>query len=228
VSEAPPHEEAAVSKPKLQKAPAAVKAKPRRKPVRKAPRASKAAKRERPPKEPIAAPAAEPEPVPAAQRAQMPQIEAVPAQEPRTELRHTTEAPLAEAPLELELEPEAEEVERPAVAEVSEAELPEPVTPAQPARRPRRTAAKRATTRPAALPGAEGGPSYLWVVAAAADDLTVAVRAGLARYQERSGQTAEAVFCHEDDLPILEKAGLPVDVRQGKRLPRRNFWIGPK
>jgi hypothetical protein len=36
------------------------------------------------------------------------------------------------------------------------------------------------------------------------------------------------VLCHVDDLPIVDAAGLPVEVREGKGVLPRNFWIGPK
>lgn len=69
---------------------------------------------------------------------------------------------------------------------------------------------------------------YLWIVAGQSDDLVAAVRAGLNRYQERFSHPAEVVLCHSDDLPVLERAKLPIDVREGKTLARRNFWIGLK
>lgn len=69
---------------------------------------------------------------------------------------------------------------------------------------------------------------YLWIMAGVSDDLIATVRSGLARYQERFHQPAEVVLCHMDDMAILEKANLPVDVRQGKGVPPRNFWIGLK
>ena len=72
------------------------------------------------------------------------------------------------------------------------------------------------------------GHVYVWFEAAPADDLAAAVRAGIAKYKERFGQPAGAVLCHSADLPALEQAGLGVDVRQGKNVPPRNFWIGSK
>jgi hypothetical protein len=54
------------------------------------------------------------------------------------------------------------------------------------------------------------------------------VRIGLARYEERFSEPAGAVLCHENDLPVLEKAGLGLDVRDAKHVSPRNFWIGPK
>jgi hypothetical protein len=66
------------------------------------------------------------------------------------------------------------------------------------------------------------------MAAAPSEDLVSAVRAGLSRYSERFGEAAGAVLCHESDLPVLEKAGLKVDVRHGEQLTPRNFWIGPK
>jgi len=72
------------------------------------------------------------------------------------------------------------------------------------------------------------GPQYLWFVTAPTDDLIAAVRAGLAKYQERFSQPAGAVLCHAVDLPALEEAALGVDVRQSKGVPAHNFWIGPK
>jgi hypothetical protein len=64
--------------------------------------------------------------------------------------------------------------------------------------------------------------------AARGEDLVAAVRTGLARYQERFGQPAGAVLCHESDLSQLEKAKLGVDVRQSEQLTARHFWIGAK
>jgi len=66
------------------------------------------------------------------------------------------------------------------------------------------------------------------MMAGAAEDLATAVRGGLARYEERLNEPAGAVLCHADDLPTLEGAGLPVDVRHGKGVPPGSFWIGPK
>jgi hypothetical protein len=66
------------------------------------------------------------------------------------------------------------------------------------------------------------------MMAGPADDVVATVRSGLVRYEERFSEPAGAVLCHEDDLPILEQAGLTVDVRRGKGVPRHNFWIGPK
>ncbi|MBM4428785.1 MAG: hypothetical protein FJ026_00370 [Chloroflexi bacterium] len=112
-----------------------------------------------------------------------------------------------------------------------------PAARARPAAKPRAsTAARRATKPPAIAPeeavrpahDGEINPSYLWIVAAPTDDLLDAIRSGLARYRERFGEAAGAVLCHAADLPGLEGARLPVEVREGKTLPRRNFWIGPK
>jgi len=66
------------------------------------------------------------------------------------------------------------------------------------------------------------------MMAGPTDDLLTTVRSGLSRYEERFNEPAGAVLCHADDLPILEQAELAVDVRQGKGVPPRNFWIGPK
>jgi hypothetical protein len=72
------------------------------------------------------------------------------------------------------------------------------------------------------------GPAYLWIMAGPSDDVVAAVRGGLARYEERFNERAGAVLCHAEDLPALEGATLPVDVRPRKGVPPRNFWIGPK
>jgi hypothetical protein len=72
------------------------------------------------------------------------------------------------------------------------------------------------------------GQLYLWFMAAPTDDLAAVVRLGLSKYEERFKQPAGVVLCHAEDLPILEKAGLAVDVRQGKGVPAHSFWIGPK
>jgi hypothetical protein len=71
-------------------------------------------------------------------------------------------------------------------------------------------------------------PLYLWISAGQADDLIATVRTGLARYQERFSHAAEVVLCHSADLPALEGAKLSVDLREGKSLAPRNFWIGSK
>ena len=91
------------------------------------------------------------------------------------------------------------------------------------------TATRRTAAKPSSIASRER-PSqlYLWIMAGASDDLIATVRSGLARYQERFHQPAEVVLCHVDDMAILEKANLPVDVRQGKGVPPRNFWIGLK
>jgi len=69
---------------------------------------------------------------------------------------------------------------------------------------------------------------YLWIMAGPTDDLITAVRTGLTRYAERFDQPAEVVLCHTADVAALEKAELPVDVRQAKGVPPHNFWIGQK
>jgi hypothetical protein len=66
------------------------------------------------------------------------------------------------------------------------------------------------------------------MVAGQSDDLLAIARAGLARYQQRFDRAAEVVLCHSEDLPALEGGKLPVDLREGKSLPRRNIWIGLK
>jgi hypothetical protein len=66
------------------------------------------------------------------------------------------------------------------------------------------------------------------MVAGQADDMLATVRAGLTRYKERFQKAPEVVLCHSEDLPTLEGARLAVDLREGKSLPRRNFWIGLK
>jgi hypothetical protein len=88
----------------------------------------------------------------------------------------------------------------------------------------RRTAGKDKTVTPQERPH----QLYLWISAGQADDLIAAVRTGLARYQERFSHVAEVVLCHSADLPTLEGARLPVDLREGKSLAPRNFWIGSK
>lgn len=92
----------------------------------------------------------------------------------------------------------------------------------------RRTTRRRARAAAGAKSRKATGPSYLWVMAGPADDLKGAVRGGLARYEERFNEPAGTVLCHADDLPVLEQAGLAVDLRQGKGVPPRSFWIGPK
>ena len=92
----------------------------------------------------------------------------------------------------------------------------------------KRTTRRRARAAAGAKSRKAAGPSYLWVMAGPADDLMGAVRGGLARYKERFNEPAGTVLCHADDLPVLEQAGLAVDLRQGKGVPPRSFWIGPK
>ncbi len=98
----------------------------------------------------------------------------------------------------------------------------EPTTGQQPSAKttPRQTRSSQAVSRERA------SQLYLWIMAGAADDLVTIVRSGLARYQERFRQPAEVVLCHMDDIAILEKANLPVDVRQGKGVPPRNSQVG--
>lgn len=92
----------------------------------------------------------------------------------------------------------------------------------------KRTTRRRTRAAAGAKSRKAAGPSYLWVMAGPADDLMGAVRGGLARYEERFNEPAGTVLCHADDLPVLEQAGLAVDLRQGKGVPPRSFWIGPK
>jgi hypothetical protein len=98
--------------------------------------------------------------------------------------------------------------------------------------KPRRSSAavSRRTTGKGKTAAAQERPNplYLWISAGQADDLIAAVRTGLARYQERFNHVAEVVLCHSADLPTLEGAKLPVDLREGKSLAPRNFWIGSK
>jgi hypothetical protein len=88
---------------------------------------------------------------------------------------------------------------------------------------------REAKGRPAfSPPPGRGGQPYLWFASSSADELLASVHAALSKYEQRFHQAAGAVLCHADDLPALEKAGLPVDVRLGKGVPARNFWVGPK
>jgi hypothetical protein len=83
----------------------------------------------------------------------------------------------------------------------------------------------KARATPAPEPAA---PLYLWMVAGQTDDVLATVRTGLTRYVERFERQPEVLLCHSEDLPALEGAKLAVDLREGKSLPRRNFWIGMK
>lgn len=107
---------------------------------------------------------------------------------------------------------------------------PQRAAPVEPAteQQPSAKMASRQTRPSPAASKEKASQLYLWIMAGAADDLVATVRSGLARYQERFQQPAEVVLCHMDDMAILEKANLPVDVRQGKGVPPRNFWIGLK
>jgi hypothetical protein len=91
-------------------------------------------------------------------------------------------------------------------------------------------AVSRRTTGKSKTPATQEQPNplYLWIAAAQSDDPIAAVRTGLARYQERFNHVAEVVLCHSSDLPTLEEAKLPVDLREGKSLAPHNFWIGSK
>ncbi len=93
-----------------------------------------------------------------------------------------------------------------------------------PAMASHRTPRKARATAPPERPN----QLYLWIAAGQTDDLIATVRTGLARYQERFSHAAEVVLCHSTDLPTLEGAKLPVDLREGKSLAPRNFWIGLK
>ena len=99
-----------------------------------------------------------------------------------------------------------------------------PRTKSSPAAVSRRTAGKGKPAPPQEQPN----QLYLWMSASQADDLIAVVRTGLARYQERFSHAADVVLCHSADLPALEGARLPVDLREGKSLAPRNFWIGSK
>ena len=98
--------------------------------------------------------------------------------------------------------------------------------------RPKRSPAAVSRRAPgkAKPPAAQERPNqlYLWIAAGQTDDLIAIVRTGLSRYQERFSHPAEVVLCHGGDLPALEGAKLPVDLREGKSLAPRNFWIGLK
>ena len=94
---------------------------------------------------------------------------------------------------------------------------------------PKTESASPPRRKPKAGAAAESGsPLYLWMVAGQSDDLLAIARAGLARYQQRFDRAAEVVLCHSEDLAALEGGKLPVDLREGKSLPRRNIWIGLK
>ena len=147
--------------------------------------------------------------------------EAAPEMEPAAPVEEEQEAPEGEF---LVVEPpplgEAPESEEESVAE------PEPMIKLPRLRRQKDSSEFRAPASSASPRGF--GPSYLWIVAGPLDDLASTVRSALTRYQERFNEAAGAVLCHADDFPALESAGLPVDVRQGKSVPPRNLWIGPK
>lgn len=124
-------------------------------------------------------------------------------------------------------------VEKPSADEAA-ADRPQPTREAgvipSPRTRTRRPSSKPRRKRKISpsVPEPRQRPAYLWVMADAADNPSVAVRTGLARYEERFGEPAGVVLCHVDDLSIVEAAGLPVEVREGKSVLPRNFWIGPK
>jgi hypothetical protein len=105
-----------------------------------------------------------------------------------------------------------------------------PAKTAIPKPRSSSAAVSHRTTAKSKAPAAQEQPNplYLWISAAQSDDLIAAVRTGLARYQERFNHVAEVVLCHSTDLPTLEEAKLPVDLREGKSLAPHNFWIGSK
>ena len=125
--------------------------------------------------------------------------------------------------------PVEEETPRPTSHPPSEVEA-SPRKRTEPRPRSSAAAASRRTTGKGKAGAAPERPNqmYLWIVAGQTDDLIATVRTGLTRYQERFSHPAEVVLCHSVDLPTLEGARLPVDVREGKSLPPRNFWIGLK
>lgn len=185
--------------PTAEPVPAKAPAKPKRKRMRAAP----------------AKEAAQPQPVPAA--------EARSAAEPEKPARKRVKTPPARKAAKPKPTPT---VTAAPPAEATEVE-PQPTTRARRTPRTRSTAARRRKGVPPPTPKGFG-PSYLWMMAGAAEDLPTAVRGGLARYEERFNEPAGAVLCHADDLPTLEGAGLPVDVRQGNGVPPGSFWIGSK
>ncbi|MBC7261217.1 MAG: hypothetical protein H5T63_04305, partial [Chloroflexi bacterium] len=118
----------------------------------------------------------------------------------RANRTHKAATAKQQVPLEEEVPPEVEEPE----VEVA----PQPISV---------TATRRTATKTSPIASQERlSQVYLWIMAGASDDPIATVRSGLARYQERFHQPAEVVLCHIDDMAILEKANLPVDVRQGK------------
>jgi len=123
------------------------------------------------------------------------------------------------------------------IAAEESAPAPKPEEEATPAKERSRSRAKgspaavsRRTAGKAKAAAAQERPNqlYLWMAAGQTDDLVATVRTGLTRYQERFSHPAEVVLCHGLDLPALEGAKLPVDLREGKSLAPRNFWIGLK
>jgi len=255
--EAPPTRAAGVAKPALKSAPPAhpateAKAKPRPKaaPAKagravlpSAPRESTGEKAStETPKPAVETPAAKAPPQEEASKAAPTKVpEGKPAQKTLAPAKATAARKAATRPrhpkpsraqplAELEV---AEEGGAPA-AELAEESSAAPVTHSRPAApRARGTdggmASPRRTTK-AKTHAAQERPNqlYLWIAAAQSDDLLTAVRTGLARYQERFSHPAEVVLCHSGDLQALEGARLPIDVREGKSLAPRNFWIGLK
>ncbi|MBC7233210.1 MAG: hypothetical protein H5T68_08240 [Chloroflexi bacterium] len=140
-------------------------------------------------------------------------------QRPRKAEARRTKAMALKQTVRAQVRPE-EEAAPPEVEEAEAEAMPQPAST---------TATRRTAAKPSSIASREQ-PSqlYLWIMAGASDDLIATVRSGLARYQERFHQPAEVVLCHVDDMAILEKANLPVDVRQGKGVPPRSFWIGLK
>ena len=140
-------------------------------------------------------------------------------------------APAEEAPEDQALAAEVVEAPTECATAADEAEATESEAPLfMPGRRGSPAAQRRASKgRPAfSPPPGRAGQPYLWFAAPSADELLASVHAALSKYEQRFHQAAGAVLCHADDLPALEKAGLPVDVRLGKGVPARNFWVGPK
>nr|MBC7245910.1 hypothetical protein [Chloroflexota bacterium] len=158
---------------------------------------------------------------------------AVPAPAVKAEPKIAKALPVEKPPATKRVSPpspaKAKAVKQIAEAIPSEEEISSPVAPAEATTKPKR-ASTAMTRRSAAQPTPVERSSqlYLWIMAGLSDDLIATVRSGLARYQERFHQPAEVVLCHMDDMATLEKANLPVDVRQGKGVPPRSFWIGLK
>lgn len=71
-------------------------------------------------------------------------------------------------------------------------------------------------------------PEYLWVMVESGQSLTDAVSYWAREYENRFQRPPSTLLCNALDLPQLEAAQLPLEIREGKGIPVHHFWIGSK